>query len=168
MRRNALFLDRDGVINRRIVGDYVRTPETFVLLRDIIPVLQQAHQAGMLLILVTNQQGVGKGLMSIHELDVVHEHMQMLLRSELGFALDAIYSCTDLASANSFRRKPAPGMLLEAMAAFDIEAATSWFLGDSITDAQAGRAAGVRTILVGNHPLEAADIVVPTLRDVKL
>jgi phosphoglycolate phosphatase-like HAD superfamily hydrolase len=59
-------------------------------------------------------------------------------------------------------------MLLEAMAAFDIEAATSWFLGDSITDAQAGRAAGVRTILVGNHPLEAADIVVPTLRDVKL
>lgn len=167
MSRPALFLDRDGVINRRIVGDYVRTPNNFVLLPDVLPLLQQARDTGMLLVLITNQQGVGKGLMTQQALDVVHHHMQQLLRQELGFALDAIYVCTDLASANSPRRKPAPGMLLEAMQDLAIDAATSWFVGDSLTDALAGKAAGVRTILVGNHPADAADVVVPTLSAIR-
>lgn len=162
----ALFLDRDGVINRRLVGEYVRTPDEFELLDDILPILQAAKHQGRLLILISNQQGVGKGLMTPQELEAVHEHMQSLLHERVGFGIDAIYTCTSLASANDPRRKPAPGMLLDAIRNHAIDASRSWFIGDSLTDAQAGRAAGVHTILVGEHPTDAADIVVPALNDV--
>ncbi|MBU3742813.1 MAG: HAD family hydrolase [Candidatus Kapabacteria bacterium] len=164
----ALFLDRDGVINRRLPDAYVRHPDEFELLPDILPILVQARQHGMLLILITNQQGVGKGLMTHAELNVVHDHMQHLLQRHTGFALDAIYACTDLATTASERRKPAPGMLLEAIAEHDIDVTASWFLGDSLTDAQAGRAAGVRTILVGPFQASDADVVVPDLASVRI
>ncbi len=162
----ALFLDRDGVINRRIVGGYVRTPDEFVLLDDVLPILAEAKARGWLLILITNQQGVGKGLMSDADLSTVHDHMQTLLYDRLGFGLDAIYTCTALASANDPRRKPAPGMLLQAIREHSIDPDRSWFVGDSLTDAQAGAAAGVHTILVGDHPADAADIIVSALKDV--
>lgn len=164
--RPALFLDRDGVINERLIDDYVRTPEQFVLLHDIVPILRAARAAGYLLILITNQQGVGKGLMTMADLDAIHRAMQQQLALTAGTGLDAIHVCTDLASAGSPRRKPHPGMLFEAIAEHAIDGQRSWFLGDSITDAQAGRRAGIRTILVGDHPTSAADVVVPDLRDV--
>lgn len=160
--RKALFLDRDGVINRRIMGGYVRTPSEFVLLEDIIPLLRSAREAGYLLILVSNQQGVGKGLMSSHDLDVVHTYMQNLLAAQLdGKGLDDIRVCTDLDSAQSTRRKPAPGMLLEAIEAFDLDPSQCWFLGDASTDAQAGRAAGVKTALIGQFLPTQADFIIP-------
>lgn len=168
MARPALFLDRDGVINRRLVGGYIRSPQEFELLDDVLPIMRAARHRGMMLVLITNQQGVGKGLMTDADLSAVHDSMQAILGERLGFGLDAIYVCTELASANSPRRKPAPGMLLEAIAELDIDAAASWFLGDSVTDAMAGRAAGVPTILVGDHPADAAEIVVPHLADVHL
>jgi len=159
--RRALFLDRDGVINRRIMGGYVRTPEEFVLLEDILPLLRSAKAAGDILVVITNQQGVGKGLMSTSDLDAVHAHMNSVLTSHLGFGIDHVYACTSLATANDPRRKPSPGMLLDAIADLGIDPETSWFVGDSLTDAQAGRAAGVRTVLIGEYPTDAADWVVP-------
>lgn len=168
MARPALFLDRDGVINERIVGGYVRTPAEFVLLPDVLPILRAAQTSGRVLVLITNQQGVGKGLMTNEDLTRVHEHMQHVLQDRLGFGLDAIYACTSLASANDPRRKPSPGMLLEAIRDLDLDPAASVFLGDSVSDAQAGRAAGIRTVLVGDHPPDAADVVVPSLADVTL
>lgn len=158
----ALFLDRDGVINQRIVDGYVQRPEEFVLIPGILPVLQMARQLEYRLILISNQQGVGKGLMSTADLERVTEHMQMLL-AEQHLQLDAVYYCTDLASSMSPRRKPAPGMLLEAMVEHHLNAEACWFLGDSITDAQAGRAAGVHTALIGYHPHNAADLVAETV-----
>lgn len=162
----ALFLDRDGIINVRIVDGYVRTPHEFVLQADVLRILRAAHDAGYVLVLITNQQGVGKGIMGQGELDVVHGHMQVMIAEQLGYGLDALYACTDLAGTGSTRRKPEPGMLFEAQRDLSIDLARSWFLGDSITDHQAGSAAGVRTILVGTFPPDAADIVVPTLADV--
>ncbi len=162
----ALFLDRDGVINERIVGGYVRTVEEFHLIEDILPVLQAAHAAGYRLVLITNQQGVGKGLMSRADLDALHRHLHDLLMDRLGFALDAVYDCTSLASDGDPRRKPEPGMLLEAIAELDLDPEQCWFLGDALTDAEAGRRAGVRTILLGEHPSTAADVVVQSLSDV--
>lgn len=158
----ALFLDRDGVINRRIMGGYVRTPSEFVLLEEIVPLLRSARAAGYLLILISNQQGVGKGLMSTLDLDSVHSYMQDLLAAHLdGRGLDDIRVCTDLDSAQSTRRKPAPGMLLEAIKEFNLEPAACWFLGDAATDAQAGRSAGVKTALIGNFLPEEADVIIP-------
>lgn len=164
--RPALFLDRDGIINVRIVDGYVRHPDEFLLQPEVLPILRAAHQAGYLLVLITNQQGVGKGIMGQGDLDVVHGHMQVQLAERLGFGLDAIYVCTDLAGTGSTRRKPEPGMLLEAQRDLSIDLAASWFLGDSITDHLAGQAAGVRTILVGSFPPDAADMVVSMLADV--
>lgn len=169
-RRKALFLDRDGVLNERIVGGYVRTIDEFVLQSDILPVLRGAHDRGYLLILITNQQGVGKGLMSRDDLDAVHKHLQTLLLDRIGCALDAIYDCTSLASDGDPRRKPQPGMLLDAIADHNIDAAASIFLGDSATDVLAGAAAGVRTILYqpnGPEPTSVTpDYCVSHLHDV--
>lgn len=157
----ALFLDRDGVINQRIVGGYVQRPEEFVLIPGILPVLQMARQLEYRLILISNQQGVGKGLMSTADLERVTERMHALL-GEQHIQLDGVYYCTDLASSLSTHRKPAPGMLLEAMHTHHLCADSCWFLGDSITDAQAGRAAGVHTALIGTYPNDAAEVIAQT------
>ena len=159
----ALFLDRDGVINRRLVGEYVRTPNEFELLEDILPILAEAKQKGYVLILISNQQGVGKGLMTESDLEEVNGHMQRMIEDRLNFCLDDIRVCTSLASENDPRRKPQPGMLLEAIQEHSIDPSGSWFIGDSATDAQAGRAAGVRTALVGDHSTSLADVVAPDL-----
>jgi len=158
----ALFLDRDGVINQRIVGGYVRTRSEFHIIGGVIPIMRMAHERGYLLIVISNQQGVGKGLMTLAELEDVHAYMQELLNRELGRGLDEIRVCTDLDSAKSPRRKPAPGMLLEAIAEYDIDPKCSWFLGDSITDAQAGMACGVNTALIGEFKSWEAQIVAPS------
>lgn len=162
----ALFLDRDGIINERLVDAYVRSPKEFGLLDDVLPILRDARQLGYQLILITNQQGVGKGLMAASDLESVHEHMQSLLGKH-HLELDVIYHCTDLAESGSPRRKPAPGMLLEAIVDHDLDAQRCWFLGDSLTDAQAGKAAGVRTALVGEFGSDDADIVTATLADMQ-
>jgi len=161
----ALFLDRDGVVNTRLVGQYVRTPGEFELILDIVPILKLAKARGYQLVLITNQQGIGKGLMSTRDLGLVHDHMQQSLQSAGAPAIDAIYWCSDLDGSGSTHRKPAPGMLLDAMRDHDIEASASWFVGDSRSDAQAGRAAGVKTLLVGEYGTEEADIIAPTHSD---
>jgi D-glycero-D-manno-heptose 1,7-bisphosphate phosphatase len=163
--RKALFLDRDGVINERIIGGYVVDPSQFILLHDILPILSLARSAGYLLILASNQQGVGKGLMTQRQLDAVNQHMQDVLTGHLGSGLDDIRICTSLASANDPRRKPAPGMLLEAIKDHHLDPSLCWFLGDSVTDAHAGKGAGVRTALVGDFDADAADLVAPDLRE---
>lgn len=156
----ALFLDRDGVINHRIIGGYITSPTAFELDEAILPLLRLAKNAGYLLVVITNQQGVGKGLMTLDDLHAVHARMNSLLVEHLGFGIDRIYACTSLASANDPRRKPSPGMLLEAIADHQIDPQRSWFIGDSISDAQAGRAAGVKTLLIGPYAETEADIVV--------
>jgi D-glycero-D-manno-heptose 1,7-bisphosphate phosphatase len=161
----ALFLDRDGVINTRLVGQYVRTPDEFELIPDIVHILKLAKERGYQLVLITNQQGIGKGLMSTHDLTVVHDHMQQSLQSAGAPVIDAMYWCSDLDGSGSTHRKPAPGMLLDAMRDHNIEASASWFMGDSRSDAQAGYAAGVKTLLVGEFSAEDADIIVPTHSD---
>jgi D-glycero-D-manno-heptose 1,7-bisphosphate phosphatase len=161
----ALFLDRDGVINTRLVGQYVRTPGEFELILDVVPILKLAKKRGYQLVLITNQQGIGKGLMTTRDLGLVHDHMQQSLQSAGAPAIDAIYWCSDLDGSGSTHRKPAPGMLLDAMRDHDIEASASWFVGDSRSDAQAGRAAGVKTLLLGEFSTEEADIIAPTHSD---
>lgn len=161
----ALFLDRDGVINIRRIGEYVRTPAEFILMEEILPLLHEAHQRGYKLIVISNQQGVGKGLMTMADLDMVHEHMQECLRVAGAPTIDAIYVCTDLDGMQSTHRKPAPGMLLDAMRDHDINATASWFVGDSISDAHAGVAAGVHTALIGSFESGAAELIEASHRE---
>lgn len=142
-----MFLDRDGVINRRIPGDYVRTWGQFRFLRGARAGLRLLHEAGFLLIVFTNQRGIARGLMTEEDLVEIHRRM----RAELGRAgapLDAIFHCPHDEDAGCGCRKPRPGMLARAIERFGVNPALSWVIGDSPADLEAGRGVGVPGILV--------------------
>ncbi len=146
--RSAVFLDRDGIVNRRLVGDYVRSIDQFEFLPEIFAVLPEIRRSGRLAVLVTNQRGIARGLMSEHRLEEIHAWMQQQLRERTGCEFDAIYYCPHHRDAGCDCRKPRPGMLLQAIREHHIDPASSWMVGDSESDVQAGAAAGCPTILV--------------------
>lgn len=161
----ALFLDRDGIINERMIGGYITKPEEFTLIPESLTLFAWAKEHGYLTVIVTNQQGIGKGLMTEQDLSNVHAYMCSLL-ADHGFAPDAIEFCPDLDVTNSTRRKPAPGMLLDAAQKLDIDFSSSWMIGDSISDVQAGKHAGTKTILVGHYSdIPEADFICAHVRE---
>lgn len=153
----CFFFDRDGIINLKLENDYVKTIEEFVFIDDIFQILKQIKDEGYMIIIVTNQQGVGKGLMSENELNKIHNYMQNEIIKRVGFGFDAIYYCTDLAEINSYRRKPNPGMLVEAIDKFNINAEKSYIIGDSESDIIAGKKVGLKTIYIGSNQKIKAD-----------
>ena len=171
MKRKAIFFDRDGIVNYRPVGEYIKSIEEFRFLPDFLDFFAEIKKKGYLAILISNQQGVGKGLMSEDDLAFLDEYMQNELMLRLGVNFDDTYYCTALAEENSPRRKPEPGMLLEAINNWNIAPAESWMVGDSINDIVAGKKAGVKTILVTNEELSAEvepDIVCGSLREIEI
>lgn len=172
----AFFFDRDGIVNQRIMNGYVTGVEDFIMIPDFSPLFQFIKEQGFLAILVTNQQGVGKGLMSESDLQHIHDLMQAILLRQTGYQFDDLYAATELEVSRYssccgdqyhppvIRRKPSPAMLLEARDRWNLDFSNSWMIGDSISDAEAGRAAGVRTILIGDFELiPTADYIYPTL-----
>lgn len=145
--RPAVFVDRDGVINHRLPGDYVRSWDQFRFLPGARAGLRALRESGRLLVVITNQRGIGRGLMSEEDLAEIHRRMQAgLLRA--GAGVDAILHCPHDTSAGCGCRKPLPGMLSLALERFAIDVPRSWVVGDSLSDLEAGRAVGVRGILV--------------------
>jgi histidinol-phosphate phosphatase family protein len=144
----AVFLDRDGVINRKPrEGDYVTRWEDFHLLPGVIEGIARLKQAGFSVIVVTNQRCVAKGLMSVAELEQMHRRMSELLAQ--GRAnIDGIYYCPHEIDPPCECRKPAPGMLLDAARSRNIELSASWMIGDSDIDIEAGKNAGCKTALL--------------------
>ncbi len=149
MKLEAVFLDRDGVLNPHIPGGYLLRAEDVTVLPGVAAAVRRLNDAGLKVIVISNQQGVGKRLMTRADLDGVERRMGEILEREAGAFLDACYYSTELAHENSPRRKPGPGMLLEAASDFGLTLANTIFAGDSATDIQAGHAAGVgRTALL--------------------
>jgi len=149
MKISAVFLDRDGVLNKHLPADYVKSPDELFVLPGVALSVRRLNDAGLPVIVISNQQGVGKGLMTWDDLQAIESRMEEALAHEAGARIDRCYYCTDLKSANSPRRKPEPGMLREAGAEFGLTLTETVFLGDSPTDIAAGRAAGVgATILL--------------------
>lgn len=145
--RPAVFVDRDGVINRRLPADYVRSWDQFRFLPGARAGLRLLREAGHLLVVITNQRGIGRGLMSEADLAAVHRRMQAeLVRARAG--VDAIFHCPHDLSADCDCRKPRPGMIEQALQRFAIDTGRSWVVGDSLSDLEAGRAVGIRGILV--------------------
>lgn len=141
----AAFLDRDGVINRKAPGDgYVACWEEMQLLPGVIEAIALLNRAGFLVIVVTNQRCVAKGLVTTAELDVIHERMRDAL-ARAGATLDGVYYCPHELQPPCTCRKPRPGMLLEAARAHDIDLTASWMIGDTDKDVEAGRSAGCKT-----------------------
>ncbi|MFN4080400.1 MAG: HAD-IIIA family hydrolase [Saprospiraceae bacterium] len=142
---SAVFLDRDGVINRRLPGEYVRRAEEFELLPGVPQALALLRRLTRRLIVVTNQAGIGKGLMSESELAGVHERLRALAQAAGDIEFDAIYHCPHTPQDHCGCRKPATGMGERASEAFaDIVFEKSWMVGDSLTDLQFGRRLGMR------------------------
>lgn len=150
--RPAVFLDRDGTINREV--DYLADPALFELLPGVPAALRALAAAGYALIVVTNQSGVARGLLDQATLDAIHARMVRELAAE-GVEFAAVESCPhhpEFPARESLPpcscRKPLPGMLLRAAEALGIDLARSWMVGDSLRDLQAGHAAGTRSVLV--------------------
>lgn len=141
----ALFLDRDGVINVRLPGDYVKTKEQFVLLPGVVEAMRVFRQKFGYIFLVTNQQGIGKQLMTESDLQTVHKYMNRLLDNPF----DKIYHCSELAASQSSFRKPEIGMALQAKAEFPaVDFSKSIMIGDAVTDMQFGEKAGMKTVFI--------------------
>ncbi len=173
MKLEAVFLDRDGVLNPHIPGGYLLRAEDVTLLPGVAAAVRRLNDTGLRVVVISNQQGVGKGLMTRGDLAAIEQRMAELLHFEAGAFLNGCYYSTELAGEDSHRRKPSPGMLLEAAADFGLTLANTIFAGDSATDIAAGHAAGVgRTVLLlsggirayaDSDFLPAPDLVFPEL-----
>jgi D-glycero-D-manno-heptose 1,7-bisphosphate phosphatase len=164
-RRAAVFLDRDGVLNRSVERAGVASPpsslDEFELLPGVREAVDQLKIAGYLLVVVTNQPDIARGTRSAAEVAA----MNAVVERELG--VDAVLVCPHDDIDDCACRKPRPGLLLEAMMRFDIDRERSFMVGDRWRDVAAGRAAGCRTVQVGSLD-EGAFSEVPTVRRVDL
>lgn len=141
-----VLLDRDGVINRDLPRG-VCAPEEFEYIPRSVAAIAELKKAGHTLCVTTNQSAVGKGWMTQATLDAIHASMLRDVR-DAGGDIARIYAATEAPDTPSFRRKPAPGMLLEAMRDFDFPPSGSIMVCDALTDLIAASEAGCRAILV--------------------
>mgnify|MGYP002856739986 CR=1 FL=1 len=147
-------MDRDGVVNEQIVGGYVMRPEQFVYTPHFLEAMRLLHPRFRHIILVTNQQCVGKRLCEMSDIEAIHERMQGQLRVQ-GTPFDGIYCCPHLAADTCACRKPNIGMAMQAMRDFpDIDLKRSIMAGDSLSDMQFARNAGMVPVHLGavRHP----------------
>ena len=152
------FLDRDGVINQYLPGEYVRTPDDLVILPGVMDAIKALNNAGWHVAMVTNQQGIGKGLMTPSDLDAIHAKLFAELDA-IDARIDAVRVCPHLAAAACSCRKPKPGMILDIAAKLGADVRNAVFFGDTDSDAAAARSAGVgafHLILGGKRTAEDA------------
>lgn len=144
----TLFLDRDGVINRRDFQGYIQKVEDFDFLKGVKEGLQRISNKFGRIIVVTNQQGVGKGLMKHEQVEEIHFYMKKELE-RYGVTIDAVYSATNLKGAENDRRKPLSAMGIEAKNDFpEIDFQRSIMIGDTDSDIQFGKNLGMKTVLI--------------------
>ncbi|MFJ5229597.1 D-glycero-alpha-D-manno-heptose-1,7-bisphosphate 7-phosphatase [Kitasatospora sp. NPDC088391] len=160
-----MFLDRDGTLTEP--RHYPRRPDDLVLRPNIGAALRALRHEGFALVVVTNQSGVARGLLTPDDLEAMHDRLRGLL-ADHGVHLDGIYACPHHPDGTVTRyrsacpcRKPAPGMLHRAAHDLGIDLLRSWTVGDSACDIAAGRRAGTRTAAVGRDPLDG---VAPDVR----
>lgn len=171
-KQKAVFLDRDGTINKYV--GFLRNIDEFELLDGVSDAIKKINASGYLAIVVTNQPVIARGEVSFEELEVIHNKMETLLGKE-GAYLDAIYFCPHHPHKgyegerpelkfDCDCRKPKPGMLLKSALDFNIDLAQSWMIGDGENDVKAGQNAGCRTALIGNESY-GQTVTVSSLKD---
>lgn len=156
-KQKAVFLDRDGTINRYV--GFLNDIDDFELLDGATQAVRRLNESGYLVIVVTNQPVIARGELTIEELDEIHNKMETLLGME-GAYVDDIFYCPHhpdqgfVGERVEYKikctcRKPEPGMLLEAAEKYNIDLSQSWMVGDGMSDVEAGRNAGCKTIYIG-------------------
>ena len=171
-KQKAVFLDRDGTINKYV--GFLRDIDEFELLPGVSEAIKSINDSGYLAIVVTNQPIIARGEVTIPELQAIHNKMETLLGAD-GAYIDALYYCphhphkgykgeVSALKIDCNCRKPKPGMLLKAAKDFNIELSDSWIIGDGDNDIKAGKAAGCKTALIGNENY-GQDITVESIRE---
>jgi D-glycero-D-manno-heptose 1,7-bisphosphate phosphatase len=142
-RARAVFFDRDGTLMEEV--HYCGDPARVRVFPEVPQALRGLKEAGFRTFIITNQSGIARGLIREAQYHAVQEE---LLRQMGAGLIDATYFCADPPAVPSSRRKPEPGMVLEAAAAYDVDLERSYFIGDKAADIECGQRAGTRTILV--------------------
>ena len=169
-KQKAIFLDRDGTINKYV--GFLRNINDFVLIDGVAEAIKEINTSGYLAVIVTNQPVIARGEVTYEELNEIHNKMETLLGKQ-GAYLDAIYYCPhhpDSGFDGEVKelkfdcdcRKPKPGLLLKAAEELNIDLSQSWMIGDSKNDIMAGKNAGCKTALIGNEDYKQ-DITVDSL-----
>ena len=162
--QKAIFLDRDGTINKEV--GFLSNINDFELLPGVAEAIRRINSSGYLAIVITNQPVIARGEVTVDELDQIHNKMETLL-GEHGAYLDAIYYCPhhpdkgfdgEVAELkiDCDCRKPKPGMLLRAATDFNIDLRNSWMIGDKDKDVMAGKAAGCQTVWIDAPTAQSA------------
>jgi D-glycero-D-manno-heptose 1,7-bisphosphate phosphatase len=159
--RPAVFLDRDGVLNRTVVRDGVPHPPKSVAevetLPDVEEALRRLAERGVLLIVVTNQPDVARGTQTKEAVDAINQYLGQRL------PVTAFYVCMHDTPDDCACRKPKPGLLIDAAAAYNIDLRRSFMVGDRWSDVAAGQAAGCQTLLI-DLPYSKGDLCTPEYR----
>ena len=164
MKTKCIFFDRDGIANVSPGPGYVERLQDFHIIPAFIECAKIAAASGFEVVIVTNQRGVARGIMSAESLAEIHAELEAVMKSA-GIEMLGIYCCPHERDSCSCR-KPQPGMLLQAAAEHNIDLSESWMIGDSETDIQAGHRAGCRAILVGRAgEVSEADCRVADMRE---
>jgi len=153
MARKCIFLDRDGVINVDFV-DYVYTIEKFAFIDGVPEALKAFKEAGYLIIVITNQSGVVKGIYELDDVMTVHNHVQ----EQCGNPIDDIYIAPYHEKwTNSLTRKPNTLMWERAIAKYDIDIENSWMVGDKPRDLEPAKKIGIKTVIVDHEKVDVSD-----------
>ncbi|MEZ4731884.1 MAG: HAD family hydrolase [Caldilineaceae bacterium] len=142
----AILLDRDGVINRER-ADYVKRWQEVELLPGVLTALQRLAALAIPILVITNQSAIGRGIVQAETVAALHEQLRTVV-AQAGGRIDAFFVCPHHPADGCLCRKPQPGLLRQAAAQFHFALDQAVFIGDAITDFQAARAAGCRSILV--------------------
>lgn len=146
----TVFLDRDGVLNENArPHEYISSPEKYILLPRAAEGVALLNRNGVHVLLATNQRGIARGLITVADLNGIHDYMKALL-SRSGAHLDGIYYCPHNENECNCR-KPAPGMLEKAASEHSIDKSHCWMVGDKASDVMCGKNFGVRTVLIGDN-----------------
>ena len=143
--RPFIFLDRDGTLIVDV--PYLSDPERIEFLPDALAGMHAFRRLGYGIILITNQSGIARGLLTEERLATIHDRLKRLLAAD-GLALDGLYYCPHRNEDHCSCRKPAPGMLKQAANDFPVDMARSFMIGDAPTDIQAGKRFGIKTIQI--------------------
>ena len=146
---NGIFLDRDGVINERR-DDYAKSISELKIFPHVGQSIQKLHELGFIVIVITNQSAINRGLITHEQLQKIHDKIQESLElSET--KIDAFYYCPHTPEESCYCRKPKSGLILEATSEWNINLDSSWFFGDSESDIIAGKSAGCKTMKITNN-----------------
>jgi len=157
-KSKAIFLDRDGTLNADSV-DYIKNKSELVIFDFTPRALQIFKKLGFMIILITNQSAIGRGLTTKEAVDEIHRELQRQL-AKRGGTIDGFYYCPHAPEENCDCRKPKTGNISRAVGDFNLDVAASYFIGDSEKDVQTGAAAGCKTVLVRTGIKPPADEVI--------